>query len=179
MPKLLARVADPFLVMYGSFTVMDVDGLSFSPAALAPEELYELVSEGDPWFAATENMAIVCSREGYHHRAEVALELWDGEPPADAEGQAETAAELLRSSSGRVRATNSMGNSGSVLDLGEPAAVWSVRVRRIRKGSQVAVYYSSSEEAADEEDEEDGGYPEGLEEFRVQFWPAARGDSPR
>lgn len=176
MPKLLARVADPFLVMYGSFMVMDVDGLSFSPAALAPEELYELVREGESWFAATENMAIVCSREGYHHVADVALELWDGEPPADAEGQTETAAEPLRSSSGRVRAGNSMGNGGTVLDLGEPAAVWSVRAQRIKKGTQVAVYYSSAEEAdaADDEEDDDGGYPEGLEEFRVQFWPAER-----
>ncbi|RCG31785.1 hypothetical protein DQ384_09645 [Sphaerisporangium album] len=173
MSKLIARVAGPFLVMYGSFTVMDLDGLSFSSVALAPEELYELVRQGDPWFAVTENMAIVCSRQGYHHIADVALELWDGEPPADPEGQAGTAAEPMRSSSGRVRAGNSMGNGGPVLDLGEPAALWSVRAQRIKKASQAVVYFSS-DEAYDDEDDDDSGYPEGLEEFRIQFWPAAR-----
>ncbi|MFC4009962.1 hypothetical protein ACFOY2_22225 [Nonomuraea purpurea] len=163
-------VKDNFLVDYGSFAIMDIDGLSSMAAALPPEQLFAQTSQDGPWFAATANMAVARSRAGYHHIVAITLELWEKEPPVEYEPKAEVHTAEMYSSSGRVRACNSGGETGPVIDLGKPDALWSVRGYRMDT-SNPGLDGEFFPDEFDEDDEDMGGYPEGLEEFRFRFWP--------
>ncbi|GAA3520095.1 hypothetical protein FHR32_003736 [Streptosporangium album] len=167
MANLVERISDAFRIDYGSFSIVDVDGLSRSPAALDPEKLFSLTDEDEIWLAATANMAIARSRAGYHHRARITLELWEAEPPTKEEGGVDRRTVELFSSSGKLRPTNSVGEAGPLLDLRVPEASWLVRGHRIAKADPFA-----DVEDFDEDDDDDLGLRmEGLEEFLFQFWP--------
>ncbi|MGS2644658.1 hypothetical protein [Streptosporangium sp. LJ11] len=166
MAHLVERISDTFWIDYGSFSILDVDGLSRSPDALDPEKLFSLTDEEEVWFAATTNMAIARSRVG-HHNARVTLELWDAEPPAEEmEGVDRRTIELF-SSSGTLRATNSTGEAGPLLDLRAPGASWLVCGHRIAKADP----FAGVGDFDDDDDDDLGLTLEGLEEFLFQFWP--------
>ncbi|MFI6884287.1 hypothetical protein [Streptosporangium canum] len=167
MANLVERVSDAFQIDYGSFSIVDVDGLSRLPAALDPEKPFSLTDEEEIWFAATANMAIARSRAGYHHNARITLELWEAEPPTEEEGGVDRCTVELFSGSGKPRPTNSVGEAGPLLDLRVSGASWLVRGHRIAKADPFA-----DVEDFDEDDDDDLVLiMEGLEEFLFQFWP--------
>ncbi|MGW3348197.1 hypothetical protein ACWDA3_33320 [Nonomuraea rubra] len=175
MANLVESVTVTYSVEYGSFSILDVDGLSRLPSALDPQELYALTDEDEIWFAATPNMAIVRSRAGSHHVVRVTLERWDAEPPAEEEGGVGggPVAEIF-SSSGRLWLHNTSGESSPVLDLGLSGVSWLVRGRRIARRELGPLDWGGDDD--DDEDDDLLGLPEGLEEFVFRFWPAEARD---
>ncbi|WP_336207136.1 hypothetical protein [Nonomuraea sp. LPB2021202275-12-8] len=179
MANLVDSVTSTYSVEYGSFSILDMDGLSRLPSALDPQELYALTDEGEIWFAATPNMAIVRSRAGSHHVVRVTLERWDAEPPAEEKGGVGALVVEMFSSSGRFWLHNSSGESSPVLDLGVSGVSWLVRGRRIAMTDPFAEGAGGLDWGGDDDDDDDNdpGFPEeGLEEFVFRFWPAEARD---
>ncbi|GLX99229.1 hypothetical protein [Herbidospora sp. NBRC 101105] len=162
---MIRRVSGVLWIDHGSFSILDLDGLSDRPDALDPWDLFERTDEDGNWLAATPNMAAARSRT-YWHKAEFALELWDAEPPVSGENRT---VELF-SSSGKVRPTGSQGTSGPLLDLGAPERSWLMRAYRIPLPGPVL---------GDDVDPEDDDAFElawrDFEEWRFQFWPPGTG----
>lgn len=158
MPRLIECVPDTITIRSFSFMVMDLDGANGQPEGA--EDLWDLGDRASAidWFLATANVAIITSRADSWHTVEVALELWDGQPPIDDDQWSRSETTEFYSSSGKVKVVGVQGHSsGKILNLRDQARHWSVRAS-VRPGAKAR--YS------------EGRPPEGLEIYRVQFWPA-------
>ena len=162
MSRLIERLSDTVTVRFSNFMIMDLDGANGQPEGA--EDLWELSDRANPtdWFLTTANVAIVTSQADSRHVVDVALELWDGRPPADDDRWARSETTELYSSSGTLQVVGVYGHSsGNLMDLRGRARSWSVRAS-VRPGS--GARYPGERP------------PEGLETYRLQFWPA--GPSP-
>ncbi|NRQ38496.1 hypothetical protein HII36_42720 [Nonomuraea sp. NN258] len=158
MPRLLERILDRITIRAFSFMVMDLDGANGQPEGA--EDLWDLANRASmtDWFLTTANVAIITSQADSWHTVDVTLELWDGRPLADDAQWARTETAQIYSSSGKLQVVGTEGHSsGNVLDLRGRACHWSVSAG-VRPGSS-ARYHEERP-------------PEGLETYRVQFWPA-------
>ncbi|MBE3008205.1 hypothetical protein IL992_03250 [Microbispora sp. NEAU-D428] len=158
MSRLIDSLTDVITVEYRQVMIMDLDGANGVPEGA--EDLWELSDRATVtnWFIATANVGIITSEADDWHRVEVTLELWDGEPPADDTLWARSETVELYSSSGKLRMVGPFGNSSDkLIDLRQKARNWLVRAN-VRPGP-----------GARYPDEQP---PEGLETYRLQFWPA-------
>lgn len=159
MPRLLEHVPDSVTVRSFSFMVMDPDGANGQPEGA--EDLWDLADRANTsdWFLATANVAVITSQAGSWHKVDVILELWDGQPPADDDQWSRSRTTELYSSSGRLQVVGVQGHtSEKIMNLRGQARNWSVRAS-VRPGPGARY----PEERP----------PEGLETYRVRFWPAS------
>ncbi|MBB5777625.1 hypothetical protein [Nonomuraea jabiensis] len=159
MTDLIERIEDTIKVDAYQFMLMDNDGSANRPAsALAIEDLGAQLKNPDVWFVATANIAIVKSNVADWHVADVALELWDGHPPADDKGWIKSVTTQMYCSSGRMLLVQTLGRpSRKSLNLRAADRTWSVRCSLgPGKGERYI----------------EDGPPQGLESYRLQFWPS-------
>lgn len=156
MSTLIKCINDSIKIESYTFMIMDSDGVSNRPDdALSMDELTVQFNSSNDLFAATANLAMIKSRE-FWHVADVALELWDAEPPNDSDDWTECYAAEIYSSSGKLRLVQMLGGeSRKVLDLKERNSTWSVCVS-VRPGSGRR--------------KTSGKPPRGIESYRFQFW---------
>ncbi|MFJ1975323.1 hypothetical protein ACIO93_42660 [Streptomyces sp. NPDC087903] len=97
---------------------------------------------------------------GHTHTASLAVEVWDGQPPAlDPSGWDEQAEADFESSSGEIAVWSmSLGRTEEVFALGA-CGLWRVRVGCTGRAAAAAL-------------SEGEGTGEGVERYLVQFWPA-------
>ncbi|MEV0996629.1 hypothetical protein [Nonomuraea sp. NPDC050202] len=158
MPRLLERIPDRITIRAFSFMIMDLDGANGQPEGA--EDLWDLANRASmtDWFLATGNVAIITSQADSWHTVDVTLELWDGQPPGGDAQWARTETTQSYSSSGKLRVVGTAGHSsGNLMNLRGQARRWSVSAS-VRPGPG-ARYHEERP-------------PEGLETYRVQFWPA-------
>ncbi|WP_204018733.1 hypothetical protein, partial [Sphaerimonospora thailandensis] len=138
---------------------MDDDRAENRPAgALSIDDVTIRLNSTDAWIVAAANIAMVQSSEDWHV-AEVALEWWDEEPPADPGEWTKTVTVEMFSSSGVLRLVQTLGGQSSKsLDFKNQAATWSVRAS-VRPGPG---WRKSGARA-----------PRGVEAYRFQFWRAS------
>jgi hypothetical protein len=157
MPHLVERLPYMITVRGSTFMLMDLEGANGQPEGA--EDLWELgdrVSRTN-WFLATANVAIITSHADSWHTAEVTLELWDGRPPGDDDEWSRNKTTDFYSSSGKLQVAGVEGHaSGKVMDLRDQGCHWSVRTS-VRPGPCIRYHEDRP--------------PEGLETYRIQFWP--------
>ncbi|MFF5248464.1 hypothetical protein ACFY3V_29650 [Streptosporangium sp. NPDC000095] len=157
MSRLIERLPDTVTVWSSNFMIMDLDGANGQPKGA--EDLWELSDRANPtdWFLTAANVAIITSQADSWHVVDVALELWDRRPPADDDQWTRSETAEFYSSSGKLQVVGVHGHSsGSVMDLRDQARRWFVRAS-VRPGPG-ARYFKEHP-------------PEGLEVYRLQFWP--------
>ncbi|WP_424536668.1 hypothetical protein ACOZ38_43540 [Sphaerisporangium viridialbum] len=157
MPRLIERLLDTVTVNFGEFMLMDLDGANGQPEGA--QDLPELAGRANVtnWFVTTANLAILISQGSNWHVVDVALELWDGQPPADDSKWTRNETAELYSSSGKLRLVETCGGpSEQIMNLHDQDRNWLVRAS-VRPGPGAR----KAEERP----------PEGLETYRLQFWP--------
>ncbi|MEV4112798.1 hypothetical protein [Nonomuraea sp. NPDC049695] len=156
MSNLIKRIDGSVTVETRNFMIMDDDGATNRPDdAISMDELVVQLNTSDEWFATTANLALIESGDTWHV-ADVALEWWDDEPPADNEAWTKSHTATMYSSSGKLRLVQTLGSqSRRALDLKEKAITWSVRAS-VRPGPGRRKV--------------SGKPPRGIESYRFQFW---------
>ncbi|WP_128431660.1 hypothetical protein [Streptomyces cyaneus] len=98
---------------------------------------------------------------GHTHTASVAVEVWDGQPPAQDPAQWDEQAEAaFESISGEVAVWSmDLGRADDVITLADSGGSWRVRVSCTGRDEAAAL-------------SEGEGTGHGVEKYLVQFWPA-------
>ncbi|GAA3440767.1 hypothetical protein [Planomonospora venezuelensis] len=159
MSRLIERLSDTVAIDFGQFMVIDLDGANGQPEGT--EGLFELADRASmtDWFLAGANAAIISSQAESWHSVDVTVERWDGLPPDDTDQWSRSETAEFYSSSGKLRLTGVHGHSSEkIIDLCEQARTWLV-CASVRPGS--GAHYPEE------------GLPEGLEAYRLRFWPAS------
>ncbi|GAA0843049.1 hypothetical protein GCM10009525_58230 [Streptosporangium amethystogenes subsp. fukuiense] len=161
MPHLIERIDSAIVVDAYQFMLVDIDGANGQPeGALDLSELTTRANKTD-WFVTTANLAIITSSDTWH-LADIAMELWDGQPPDDDGEWVKSETTILYSSSGRMRLSETLGGPSkldTVMDLRDRTRTWPVRAS-FRPGPGVRYIEEQPRE--------------GIESYRLQFWPSVR-----
>ncbi|WP_030451312.1 hypothetical protein [Herbidospora cretacea] len=159
MARLIKRVIDSVKVESHKFMIMDDDGAENRPLdEPSMDDVTIQLNSTEAWIVSAANITMVKSDDNWHI-AEVTLERWDEEPPADPEEWTKTTTTEMSSSSGVVRLVQILGDqSRRSLDFKEQAATWTVRAS-VRPGEG---WRKSA-----------GRAPRGIEAYRFQFWRAS------
>ncbi|MFD5013781.1 hypothetical protein [Streptomyces chartreusis] len=98
---------------------------------------------------------------GHTHTASVAVEVWDGTPPAQDAAQWDERAEAdFEPTSGEVAVWSmGLGRADDAITLAGSGGSWRVRVSCTGRAAAAAL-------------SEDEGTGDGVEKYLVQFWPA-------
>ncbi|WP_144386197.1 hypothetical protein [Streptomyces sp. SAJ15] len=155
MATLIRQQECDVLIDYNGFALQDEEDTDL-PLPY-PEERAEL---GSGFLNAFESRLDIESA-GHTHEAKLVVEVWDGEPPADAREDWEESGESEIFSPSGILAVWVMAGAGEErIELGRADSLWKVRVHSVGRAEVARL--------ADFE------VPEGVERYLVQAWPSLK-----